>query len=68
MKKDPRLLGMYVLGQQGCRKTWLLGQLLALQDNLTDISLLIRDPRGLPIEIALDKEEADDATKKKDAS
>jgi hypothetical protein len=63
MKKALRLRGMYVLGARGCRKTWLLGQLLSLQDNRTDIPLLIRDPRGQPNAIDLYKEEAGDASK-----
>jgi hypothetical protein len=62
-EKDLKLLGMYVVGAQGCQKSCFLSQLVVLQDNLTNITLLIRDPRGQPIEILLDKEEADDATK-----
>ena len=67
MKKDPRLLGMYVLGQRGTRCNRLAGHLLTLQDNLTGIPLVVSDPPAKTLS-ELVKEVLTDATKKKNSS
>jgi hypothetical protein len=67
MKKDPRLLGMYVLGARGTGCKRLAGHPLTLQDNLTGIPLVVSDPPAKTLS-ELVKEVLTDATKKKNSS
>ena len=67
MKREQRKRGLYVLGAQGTGCKSLAGHLLALQDNLTGIPLVLSDPPAKTLS-ELVKEVFTDATKKKDTS